>query len=67
MAVMKIEKDHVVGISHVFSNISNFSLICRSITGGYVLCIPKDDLNIIINNDSNLEQEMKNYAVQEQI
>ena len=65
ISVMKVGKDHVIGMSHIYTQSCNYSLLCTSLLGGYILCIPMEDLNNIIHNDRKLQQEMKDYAVQE--
>ena len=48
LSVMKVGKDHLISISHIFNPISNSSMQCCSIEGGYLLCIPVCDIKAVL-------------------
>ena len=63
---MKLSKNHVIGLSQLFRDgVSSYGLLCSSLQGGYVLVIPMDDLHMILEADSHLEQQFKSHALKE--
>lgn len=64
--LMKLTKDHVIGLSQIYCNrVSSYSLMCNSIHGGYVLAIPINDVEKVLNMDDEINAEFNNYAIEE--
>lgn len=54
---MKLGKDHIIGLSPLYrKRVSNYSLLCSSLHGGYALMVPMDDLEAILQSDERLDQ-----------
>ena len=65
-SVIKIGKDHVIGLSHIDQKTpSTYSLICKSLAGGYILTLDASEVQNVLQNNHGLKQEFDEYIAEE--